>query len=458
MFTLYGRDSKRTCNGVTRRDVLRIGSLGALGFGLTDLLAIRQAQAAQGQAPKRHKSVILIWMHGGPTQTDIYDPKPEAPSDYRGPYKAIKTNVPGIEISEKLPRLAKVMDRATLIRSMHHATGDHYAAAHWMLTGYHGSTAGNRPPQKPAVGAVTARLLGNRDRGVIPYVVVNGGGFGYEGAAWLGATYNPLMTDDRGRPRKDEFITSADVTDLRIHQGLDADRLNRRQSLLTAVEGMRRRSDRLTDGQNPLDIQSRAMDMILSGRTYQAFKTEEETKAVRSLYGHKGWGKSALLARRLIEAGTTFVTVNTGGWDDHGNIKGALDRKLPWHDAMTAALITDLGDRGMLEDTLVVTAGEFGRTPKINRNRGRDHWPYVMSALVAGGEFRHGQVIGSSDETASYPDADPQTPMDLAAIIYHHLGVSLNTVLYDAQGRPIPIVDQGRVPPAMLLGSSASDA
>ena len=449
MLNLYGRSDKRTCNGITRREALQIGSLGALGFGLTDLLSIQQAQAAQGITPKRHKSVILIWMHGGPTQTDIYDPKPEAPTEYRGPYKPIETAVSGVQLPEKLPKIAKVLDRATLIRSMHHKTGDHYAAAHWMLTGYRGSTAANRPPQKPAIGSVTAKLLGRLDQGVIPYIGINGGGFGYHGAAYLGSTSNPLLTDDRGRPRKDEFITSADISDLKIRKGLGAERLSRRRSILTAIEEMRRQSDRLTDGQDPLDLHSQAMEMILSGRTFKAFKTDEEPKALRDKYG-PSWGKAALLARRLVEAGTTFVTINTGGWDDHGNIKGTLDRKLPWHDSMVSALIEDLGDRGMLDDTLIVTAGEFGRTPKINRNQGRDHWPHVMSVLVAGGEFKHGTVVGESDATASYPAADPQGPMDLAAIIYHHLGVDLNTMLYDGQQRPIPIIEHGQVPPQML--------
>lgn len=433
---------RRLCDGTTRRDCLKVGLVGGLGLTLADVHRLEAAQARPGGAPSTGKNVILIWLHGGQTQLDTYDMKPAAPQEVRGPYKPIDTNVSGLQVCELLPRMAKVMDRVTIHRGFNHPNNDHYAAAHWLLTGYLGATGGDQRPRFPSMGSIAARALGPRKADVPPYVIMNDGGFGYHGAAYLGAQYHPLRTGDESYGNEGPQLPVAKTTDLKPLPDVSDIRLLRRRSLLQDLDRTRREVD-ATVGQRDLDAaQQKALDMILSGKAHQAFDLSKEDPKVREWYG-PGWGEDALLARRLIEAGARFVVCNTGYWDDHGNIKGAMDTKLPKHDRMVACLLEDLHQRGMLQDTLVIAAGEFGRTPNINKDAGRDHWAQASCLLLAGGGFRHGQVIGATDATASYPTEDPIGPADLQATIYHHLGISRETTFEDHTGRPQYILPPG---------------
>jgi hypothetical protein len=380
----------------------------------------------------------------------MYDPKPDAPAEIRGPFGAIETNVPGIRISERMPRTAKVMKDCTVLRGFHHTTSDHFAAAHWVLTGYYGSTAAAQQPKNPSFGSVASLLLGARKPEIVPYVDINDGGFGYHGAAFLGPRYHPLRAGTDSYGREGVQFPSADIEDFKFQ--IDEGRMGRRRGMLGSLDAARRSADE-ADAMGAMDpLKRQAMEMIFSRKTYEAFDVEKEPAKVRERYSKHNWCQQALLARRLVESGVTFVTCNTGGWDDHSSIDRNMSHKLPIHDQLQASLIEDLRDRGMLKDVLVINAGEFGRSPKLNQGLpqdpvpGRDHWPNCQSVLLAGGAYRHGQVIGVSDDQGGFPISRPTTPPDLAAIIYQHLGISLETLIRDPENRPVRIVRDGEVP------------
>jgi len=462
-------DSRSFCDGVSRRSFIKVGTLGFMGLTLSDLLRLRTAMASAVPSPPgppggagastegaarpkgtgRKKSVILVWMHGGPTQLETYDPKPEAPSEYRGPYGAMETSVPGFRISERLPLQARVMDKCTVIRSFTHQDGDHFAAAHWLLTGYYGSTAGNKTPQYPSMGSIVAKVLGPNRSDMLPYVNMNDGGFGYHGAAYLGVSYNPFRTGSDSFGNEGEQLAVASAQSFTLAGGITRDRFQDRRELLTRLDRLRRDVDQRGEMVGMDRFEEQAVEIVLSGRAREAFDLSRESPRVRELYG-PSWGEQALLARRLVEAGVTFVTLNTGYWDDHGDIKGAMERKLPRHDRMVAALIEDLAARGMLEDVLVICAGEFGRTPKINPGAGRDHWPQAQSILLAGGSYRHGQVIGATNSKAEVPIDRPVRPADLCALVYHHLGIDSSLTNLNLSGRPVHLLHGGEVPRELL--------
>ena len=458
MLDLIGPQSTRFCDGVTRRSFLRVGGLSALGLSLSDLFRLRQARAkskasAAGATPtssagNRGKSVILIWMDGGPSQLETLDPKPEAPSEYRGPYGSMPTIHPGVHISDSLPLHAKILDKVTIHRALSHDNGNHFESAHWLLTGHKGATEGNPTPQNPSMGALTARFVGARDPNMLPYVNMNMGGFGFHGAAYLGVAYNPFQLGSDGN-KQGKRMASPDRSSFSLADGMTVRRLERRRSLLQDLDTLNREVDAkgLLDGMDALDRQ--AFDIILSGKARKAFDLTEENERTRELYG-PGWGEQALLARRLVEAGTTFVTINTGDWDTHGKMMKKLTRNQPVHDRMVHALITDLDERGMLDDTLVVVAGEFGRTPKINSGYGRDHWPQAQSILIAGGGYRHGQVVGATNERAEFPTDSPMTPADFNMMFYHVLGIDPLGTTLRPDGRPIHILPGGHVPEQLL--------
>ncbi len=442
------------CDGVSRRSFIKVGALGFAGLTLDGLLRVRAAQAetlspASPRPAGRSRAVILIWMHGGPTQLETYDLKPDAPNEFRGPYGAIETNVSGIRISEKLPLQSRVMDKCTIIRSFTHDNGDHFAAAHWMLTGYYGSTAGNKTPQFPAMGAVAAKLAGPNRPDALPYVNMNDGGFGYHGAAYLGVGFNPFRTGSDSYGNEGEQLAVASAASFALAGGISRDRFKDRHDLLGRLDTLRRDIDQKGQMEGMDRFERQAVEIVLSGRTREAFDLTRESPRVRDLYG-PSWGEQALLARRLVEAGVTFVTLNTGYWDDHGNIKGAMESKLPRHDRMVAALVQDLAARGMLEEVLVVCAGEFGRTPKLNDGAGRDHWPQAQSILIAGGRYRHGQVIGATNSKAEHPTDRPIRPADLCALVYHHLGIDTAQSNLNHSGRPVHILHGGEVPGELL--------
>lgn len=448
MLTIESHDRARLCDGVSRRRMIQVGALGAFGLSLPQLLAHEANAAEQGKGSSK-KSVILIWQHGGPSQLDTFDMKPDAPLEVRGPYRPISTTLPGLEVSELCPEQAKVMDKCTVIRSFSHGNGDHWAAAHWMLTGRTGATGSDRPPRQPSIGAVASHLLGPCKPGVLPSVNMNDGGFGYHGAAWLGVAHNPFRYGEFSYGNEAGRLPSGDHKSFSLIDGLSEDRLINRVSLQKQFDTLRRKMEGAPAFENADRVDQQALDILLTGKTREAFDLSKESPKTRERYG-EGWGEQTLLARRLIEAGVRFVSVNTGYWDDHGNIKRALDRKMPKHDRAVGVLIADMAERGLLDDTLVITAGEFGRTPKMNDQAGRDHWPQAQSILLAGGGFRHGQIIGSTNKHAEHPTSRPVKTEDFCAILYRALGLDPHITINDHSGRPMHLLPGGEVPRELL--------
>lgn len=442
MLRIFGNRRSGRCDGVNRRDFLQVGTLALGGLTLSDLLRTRAAAAGKASSGGSAKSVILYWLDGGPTHFETYDPKPEAPEEYRGPLGAIDTNVPGIRLSELLVQHAKVMDKVALLRSVHHNNGDHFAAGHWMLTGYHGSNAANLDPQYPSVGSIVARLRGANAPGMPPYVAVPfaatiGLRPGYLGAAYLGVAYHPF--DAGGDPNSPSYK----VPNIELPGGLTFDRLDDRKSLLTSLDRLRRDADQtgLMDGLDAFN--QKAFELITSGEARRAFDLSSEDPRLRDRYGRNTYGQSALLARRLVEAGVTFVSIQNGGWDHHSNIEQGMRSRLPSMDQSIAALIEDLDQRGLLQDTVVCVMGEFGRTPRVNATAGRDHWGNVMSVLLGGGGLRGGQVVGASNSKGEFPVEYPIKPADVLATIYHVLGIDMTAHFVNRAGRPIPINNAG---------------
>lgn len=448
MFTIESQDRARLCDGLSRRRMIQVGALSAFGISLRHVLASEAKAAEEGKSVSK-KSVILIWQHGGPSQLDTFDMKPDAPLEVRGPYRSIASNLPGLDVSELCPEQAKVMDKCTVIRSFTHGNGDHWAAAHWMLTGRTGATGSDRPPRQPSIGAVASHLLGPCKPGVLASVNMNDGGFGYHGAAWLGVSHNPFRYGEFSYGNEAGRLPSGDHKSFSLTDGLSEDRLLNRVSLQKQFDTLRRKMDGAPAFENADRVDQQALDILLTGKTREAFDLSKENRKVRERYG-EGWGEQTLLARRLIEAGVRFVSVNTGYWDDHGNIKRALDKKMPKHDRAVGALIADMADRGLLDDTLVITAGEFGRTPKINDQAGRDHWPQAQSILLAGGGFRHGQVIGSTNKHAEHPTSRPVKVEDFCAILYRALGLDPQQSIEDHSGRPMHLLPGGEVPRELI--------
>jgi hypothetical protein len=436
------------CDGIPRRRMLQIGALGAFGLSLSDLVRAEQSDSLHSAARSK-KSVILIWMHGGPSQLDTFDMKPDAPREYRGPFKPTASNLPGLDVCELLPEHAKVMDKCTIIRSFSHGNGDHWAAAHWMLTGRLGANGSDRKARYPSMGAVASHLLGPTQPGSLASVNMNDGGFGFHGGAWLGVNTNPFRYGDFSYGNEAGQLPTGDYKSFSLVDGLSQDRVMNRVSLRQQLDGLKKQIDgnRLFDQMDAVDQQ--AMDLVLSGRVRKAFDVSEEDTRLRERYGD-GWGEQALLARRLVQAGVRYVSLNTGYFDDHSKIESALKKKLPRHDRCVGVLIQDLADRGMLDDTLVVAAGEFGHTPRINDNAGRDHWPQAQSILLAGGGYRHGQVIGSTNDKAEYPTSRKVGVEDFCAIVYRAMGLSIEDQLVDLTGRPIALVPGGVVPSELL--------
>lgn len=439
------------CQGMNRRTAIKAGFLGLSGLSLGDLNRLR----AEGTAQKNDKSVILIWLDGGCSQLESYDPKPESPSEYRGPWGAIPTNVPGIFLSETLPHHAKHADKMAFVRSLHHGTGDHFAGAHWMLTGRFGSTSVNLPQKFPSVGSYVSRVRGPNKQGLPAYVGLPAAQSvylfpGYQGAAYLGAAYNPFDVDTEskylhytsavtvGRPRCLDSFTS-----------VEASRAETRQSLLAGLDGIQRRVDQ-SGMMSALDrYQQDAMSMILGGQAKRAFNMDLEDPRLIDKYGNNPWGRYTLMARRLVESGVTFVTVDMPHWDDHSNIKVGHGGKLEVVDRAVGALMDDLVDRDLLDRTLVIVMGEFGRTPRINTGQpgipipGRDHWGDAISVMLAGGGIKGGTVVGATNSKAEFPMERPLKPHDLLATVYKVMGIDTQTSFKDFAGRPVPILTEG---------------
>ena len=450
MFRLDLGGSGRYCDGLSRRSFLQLGVAGMAGVGLPQLLRAREASAAKGLS--KNTSVILIWLDGGPSHLDLYDMKPDAPAEYRGIWKPIRSKVPGFDVSPLFPKQAQVTDKFSVVRSLHHDTGDHFAGGHRMLTTKEMGVSGANNEQKfPGIGAVVARELGPRRRGLpayvaVPYASSIGLNPGYFGGHLLGAQCNPFATG--GDPNSPSFR----VENLNLAQGLSLPRLEDRRSLVGHFDTARRHLDGLAESKAMDRFAREAYDFVSGAAARDAFDVNKEDPRVRDQYGRHNWGQSVLLARRLVEAGSTFVTVHFGGWDNHWNLKSAMESYLPMVDSAVAALFRDLDQRGLLETTLVVLCGEFSRTPKMNDGGnggppmsqgtpGRDHWGHAMFCLLGGGGVRGGQVVGSTDRLGTRPQTRPLTPANVHATIYEVLGIDPKLHLLDPSGRPTPVLE-----------------
>lgn len=437
------RSFETRCDGFNRRDLLRVGGLTALGFGLGDLFRIQRSLAAENSPaarPARAKSCILIWLDGGPSHLETLDLKPDAPKEVRGPLEPIATKLPGVQISECLPRTAAMLDRLAIIRSMTSPLGEHNFGTHYLMTGYKPTPV----LEYPSFGAVLSHVH-SRPGVLPPHVAVPSfrvGGGRLTGAGYLPSPTRPFSVG--GDPAKSDFK----VRDLDFYKGLDVTRLDRRRRFVNALDEFSAAADSSSTPPTDPDLE-RAYRLITSADAKSAFKLSEESGKVRQRYGRKSIGQCCLLARRLIERGVSFVTVNNRGWDTHNNLytrlkEGYTGAKtpvglVPSLDLALTALIGDLDDRGLLDETLIVVMGEFGRTPKLNTSGGRDHWPRVFSVALAGGGVQGGQVIGSSDSVGEGPKDRPVTPADLAATIYTLLGIDPKLELHTSDGRPVRV-------------------
>jgi uncharacterized protein (DUF1501 family) len=432
--------TRRFCDGLARRDFLRLGSAAVFGLGLSAAHLLRAA------APPRSRdlSVIYLYLKGGLSTIDTFDLKPDAPSEFRGEFNPIKTNVRGIEVCEHLPKMAKVMDKVALVRSFRHHNSDHGPADHYMLTGYF-PTAGFNPGlspnnQKPAHGSVIARKLG--PRGSVPPYVTLPKMHPSCGSAYLGATAAPFVIE--GDPNAPDFS----VPDVVPPATLPAARLGDRKKLLATIDRFHKGAEAAV---NPAagtvaTFRERAFDLMTSPAAKKAFDIHAEDDKLRDAYGRNTLGQSCLMARRLVEAGVRAVTIDHSNWDTHDANFTTLKRQLlPWLDAGLSTLLTDLSERGLLESTLVVVSGEFGRTPRINKNAGRDHWGPSFTVTLAGGGLPGGVVVGKSNERAERPASDPYGPEDLFASIFHLMGIDPKEEFHTPDGRPVAIVNGGRL-------------
>src|SRR6266478_2156314 len=479
MLSIPGK-SGSTCDGFSRREFLRVGGVGILGFSLADVLQLQAQAAAAPDALKQKagwgkaKSVLFVFLQGGPSHIDIWDPKPEAPSTIRGEFKPIKSNVPGIWLSEVMPLMAKQMDKATLIRSVSYTPAglfNHTAAIYQMMTGYtpdrvspSGQLEPPSPNDFPHAGSQIIRLK-PLDGPMLPFVllprplqesnVIGKGGT----AGVLGAAYDPYyFYQDPAKEIK--------LDDLTLRKGVSKERLERRATLLKSVEDQMPDMEKAVEKYALDSYYRKAFDLVSSGRARNAFDLAQEPDKLRDRYGRHTFGQGLLLARRLIEAGTRFVQVNwpavangnptVDAWDTHAaNFAPLRNLHCPKLDSGLSALLEDMEQRGMLKETMVIAIGEFGRSPRLgvstsgngNAPDGRDHWPYCYTSLIAGAGIRRGALYGKSDATASSPAENPVHPTQLLATIYHALGINPKTTIYNHLNQPRELVQADPVTP-----------
>lgn len=453
MFRLDADRAVEFCDGLRRRDFLHAGSLSTLGLGLSQMFGLKAMGAVDSS--KSDMNCILMMLVGGPSQLDTWDMKPNAPVEIRGPYKPIRTNVPGIEISENFPRMAKHADKFALVRSMYHTAAAVHDTGHQMMqTGrlFQGGV------EHPHFGCVLGKLKGPKGdvppHVLLPRPIGNTGGNMPHGqnAGLLGKSFDPFVLN--ADPSDPNFR----VPDMLPPDYLSALRVDRRRNWRAMVDRTVSEFETSQDARLLDSSFQQAYTLMSSQKAREAFELHREPEKVREKYGNNRFGQSCLLARRMIEAGVRFVTINMFEtvfdeitWDIHGSkpfspISCYRDLVGPMFDMAYSSLLEDLSERGLLKNTMVWGVGEFGRTPKVNPAGGRDHWPQCWTVLAAGGPIKGGNVVGSSDDIGGYPKDRPTTPAEVAATIYHGLGIDLETELPGAQGRPIPLVDRGTDP------------
>lgn len=437
---------RRFCDGFSRRDALRIGMAAAPGFGLT-LNGLLQGQAAAAEAGKPGRdnvSLIILFLKGGLSTIDTLDMKPQAPVEFRGEFDPIATNVSGIEVCSHLPRLSRHADKFALLRSFTHANSDHGPADHWMLTGY-APRAGFNPNLKPnnqypSLGSIVSRSLG--PRGSVPPYVCLPRMHSSCGPAYLGPTASPFVVE--ADPSAPDFT----VPDLLPPLTVDANRLDSRRELLQTVDRFTRTNEARANAAalTTSTFREKAFNLMVSPQTKAAFDIASEPDALRQEYGRHSLGQSCLMARRLVEAGVRCVTIDHTNWDTHyDNFNVLKNDLLPHLDSGLTALLRDLHDRGMNERTLLVVMGEFGRTPRVNKDAGRDHWGPSNCILLSGGGVRGGTVVGATNARGEKPVGDSTGPADLAATMFDCLGIDPELEFHTPEGRPVKITNNGRV-------------
>lgn len=446
MLKLLTGNKSAECTGLSRREFVHVGALSALGLSLPTFLRLQSQAHAAGVTPRRSEvNCILLWMQGGPSHLDTFDPKPEAPAEIRGEFGTVATRIPGVRISEHLPLLAQQFDKLSLIRGHDPKNGSHGVADHLMMSGRRFNPA----LPFPCFGSTIAKERGYRN-GMFPFVQLgrnidrrfNGGVAGF-----LGDQYNAFEVGD------DPSAQNFRVRDLSLPTEAERARFERRYNMLAEVDRRQRQSESGTTPAQARDIfYERAHSLVTSPVAKRAFDLTQEPAPLRDKYGRNSLGQSCLLARRLIEAGVHFVTITEGGWDTHqNNFRSLKDRQLPRLDKAYAALLEDLHQRGLLASTLVVWFGDFGRTPKVNPSAGRDHWSTAGVACMGGGGVKCGEVVGATSALGEVVVDSPVAPEDIAATIYTALGVPLHTRYQSQDGRPIELCPEGR-PVRQLLG------
>lgn len=428
MLEFVSRRRSRDCEGTTRRDLIKVGALGLGALTLPQLLRARAEAASSGQQVK-DTSVIWLWLSGGPTHVETFDPKMTAPSEYRSVTGEVATPLPGVTIGGTYPQIASVVDKMALVRSFAHTNSGHGGGTHYVMTGYDNRAVDNGGlPTRPSIGSILSRVRGanNPRTGMPTYVRLNG--ILADGPAFLGAAFNPF--DPSGQARRNMSLVVEKV------------RLDDRRSLLTGLDQVNRAADRnhLMDGLDAFEQQ--AFNLVLS-RSQQAFDLKYEDPRVVDRYG-PGLGQQLLTARRLCEAGCGFVTIDYGGWDMHGQIKTSMEQRAPQMDQAVAALVEDLTQRCVDKNILLVISGEFGRTPKVNGSAGRDHWAPLSTLALAGGGLKMGQVVGESAAKVDVPKTTPITPQDLMATIFQVLGIDGRTQFVNQAGRPVYMIEDGK--------------
>lgn len=417
-----------------RRTFVQVGALGLGGWSLADHLRL---SAASSTPLPGDTAVIQIFMGGGPSHIDMYDLKPHAPSEIRGEFTPISSSVAGYSFSEHLPRQAAVMDRLAIVRSVQHTNPTHLPASHWMMTGYE-ATVSAKTNFNPSIGSVVSRLRGANRIGLPGYVALPKKQL-IGGSAYLGLAHNPFAPNSD--PSQEEF----EVKNLSAAGDLNWPRMNKRRRLRAGLDRLAGRLEQSEDFESLDEFSKAAYEMVTGGRAAAAFDLSQESRHLRDQYGNHSGGQSCLLARRLVEAGVTFVTVLSGAsWDTHtDNFRTLKNNSLPKMDSAISALVTDLYERGLDKRVLVIAHGEFGRTPHINKDAGRDHWPGAACVLFSGGGIRTGQMIGETDSRAAWPVTEPYSPGDVLSTVYHFLGINYHHNFRDQGGRVFPVLNEG---------------
>jgi len=435
---------KRNCAGLARRDFLQLGLGGALGLGMTDLLRLRAAEAkpARGKSAKA-VNCIMIWLDGGPSHYETFDPKPDAPSEIRGEFKSIPTTVPGVHFSEVVPKLAKTFDKFTVVRSIAHKDNNHGSGNHYLMTGSPTPVpvgCGAFVTFHPSFGSMVSYSRGVR--GGLPAYMVAPSNPRSGGPNFLGGQHAPFAIS--GSPNSKGF----QVRDVVLPSGVAEGRAQSRRDLRASLDRMQRFNDKLVEDPAVVfdEFYHQGFDLVSSPKAQAAFDIDREDEKVRDQYGRNDMGQRFLLARRLVEVGVSWVTVNWGGWDDHRELfKSFKGDRLKQLDQGLSALLTDLGARGLLDTTMVVVLGEFGRTPKVNKDGGRDHWSHAMSVVMAGAGIPGGQIVGATDARGYYAAENVHRPEDFAASLYTKMGIDPHQTLYATAGRPVHLVNNGRL-------------